>query len=142
MDLYGVPIEARPKIVVMAEWEMPTCLGRYDAVTNTVFYIPEITNKSKVALLKDVELGSVEKHEMWHMKQAYEFSKRHGFVITDANYNEYIRLLCADCQKRIEEYGINAYNVSQISAYAKIEYFLERYDEVEAEFKVLGMKKG
>lgn len=100
--------------------------------------------------MEDVELESVEKHEMWHMKQAYEFCKRHGYVIKRENYDEYLHLLSADCKhllsadckKRIEEKGINAYNVGNISVYARREFYAGRYDEVEAEFMVLGMKKG
>ncbi len=92
--------------------------------------------------MEDVELESVEKHEMWHMKQAYEFCKRHGYVITRENYGEYLHLLSADCKKRIQEKGINAYNVGNISVYARREFYAGRYDEVEAEFMVLGMKKG
>lgn len=60
-------------------------------------------NKRKVALMEDVELESVEKHEMWHMKQAYEFCKRHGYVITRENYDGYLHVLSADCKKGLKK---------------------------------------
>lgn len=87
--------------------------GKYDAVNNVVYYIPEIVNKA-VAGQKAV----TEYHEMWHMKQAEKFRSR-GWNITKENYGEYIRELNRECKKTIDVLGINEYNVGKISDYAK-----------------------
>ncbi len=55
---------------------------------------------------------------------------------------EYLHLLNADCKKGLKKKVINAYNVGIISVYARREFYAGRYDEDEAEFIVLGMKKG
>ena len=58
-------------------------MGRYDAVTNIVYYIAEIANRQ---LQED---GVTEWHEIWHMRQAENFRKEVG-KITAENYVKYI----------------------------------------------------
>lgn len=72
---WEVSLERRPKIIIVSPDEMPTAYGKYDAIQNVVFYIPQIAD-SKV--IKDQ--GNVEFHEMWHMKQAENFRKRYGEI--------------------------------------------------------------
>ena len=45
-------------------------------------------------------------------------------------------------KKGLKKKVINAYNIGIISVYARREFYAGRYDEDEAEFIVLGMKKG
>lgn len=110
--------------------------GKYDAVNNVVYYIPEIANKDIVG-----QKGVTEYHEMWHMKQAEKFRSK-GWNITKENYSKYIRELNKECKKTIDALGINEYNVGKISDYAKKMYFANRYDEVEAEYMTLIKRKG
>lgn len=124
-----------PEIRILSKEELKT-YGKYDAVNNVVYYIPEIVNKA-VAGQKAV----TEYHEMWHMKQAEKFRSR-GWNIIKENYGEYIRELNRECKKTIDSLGINEYNVSKISDYAKKMYFANRYDEVEAEYMTLIKRKG
>lgn len=127
---WEVSLERKPKIIIVSPDEMPTAYGKYDAIQNVVFYIPQITD-SKV--IKDQ--GNIEFHEMWHMKQAENFRKRYG-EITRENYGKYIENACKEAKKTIDRAGITEYNVSNISSYADQMFWIDRYDEVEAEYMV------
>ncbi len=128
---WGIPLERKPKIVIVSPEEMPTAYGKYDAIQNTVFYIPQITDSKIVA-----DQGNVEFHEMWHMKQAENFRNKDG-AITKDNYWNYLKSACADAKKTIDRAKITQYNVSDISDYAEKMYRVGRYDEVEAEYMTL-----
>ena len=123
---WDIPLERKPKIVVASLDEL-NAYGKYDAVTNTVYYIPQIVNKAKMAS------GDVEFHEMWHMKQA-EDSRKAGWKITESNRGEYLKELCKRAKKNLDGLGITSDNVNKISQYAYEQYQLGRYDETEAEF--------
>ena len=127
---WEVSLERKPKIIIVSPDEMPTAYGKYDAIQNVVFYIPQITD-SKV--IKDQ--GNIEFHEMWHMKQAENFRKRYG-EITRENYDKYIENACKEAKKTIDRAGITEYNISDISSYADQMFWIDRYDEVEAEYMV------
>ena len=114
---------------------MPTAYGKYDAMQNTVFYIPQITDSKIVEAQGDIEF-----HEMWHMKQAENFKKRHGEIAKE-NYREYLQSACEDAKKVIDKVGITKYNVGEISEYAEKMYRLGRYDEVEAEYMTTHRRK-
>ncbi len=125
---WKIPLERKPKIVVVSPDEMPTAYGKYDAMQNTVFYIPQITDNKIVEAQGDIEF-----HEMWHMKQEEDFRKQHG-EITKENYVQYIEESCERAKKVIDRVGITKYNVGGISEYADRMYKRGRYDEVEAEY--------
>lgn len=132
---WKIPLERKPKIVVVSPDEMPTAYGKYDAMQNTVFYIPQITDSKIVEAQGDIEF-----HEMWHMKQAENFKKRHGEIAKE-NYGEYLQSACEDAKKVIDKVGITKYNVCEISEYAEKMYRLGRYDEVEAEYMTTHRRK-
>lgn len=132
---WKIPLERKPKIVVVSPDEMPTAYGKYDAMQNTVFYIPQITDSKIVEAQGDIEF-----HEMWHMKQAENFKKRHGEIAKE-NYREYLQSACEDAKKVIDKVGITKYNVGEISEYAEKMYRLGRYDEVEAEYMTTHRRK-
>ena len=127
---WGVDLSNKPGIVIVSPDEFSS-FGKYDPVKNVVYYIPQIAD---AATMKDNGgLGFVEYHEMWHMKQAENFREA-GWTITQENRGRYIEELCKRAKKNIDKAGITAYNVRDISKYAKINYDTERYDEVEAEY--------
>lgn len=126
---YGVPVSDKPTIVIVHRSEIHDCAGIYDAITNTVFYCPEIANQE---FEKEY---NIERHELWHCRQAYDFRKK-GWIITEENYGEYLSALCEEKRKVIAKLGINQYNVSEISDYAFKKFFDDRFDEVEAEYMV------
>lgn len=132
---WKIPLERKPKIVVVSPDEMPTAYGKYDAMQNTVFYIPQITDSKIIEAQGDIEF-----HEMWHMKQAENFKKRHGEIAKE-NYGEYLQSACEDAKKVIDKAGITKYNVGEISDYAEKMYHLGRYDEVEAEYMTTHRRK-
>ena len=132
---WKIELSRKPKIVIVSPEEMPTAYGKYDAIQNAVFYLPQIVD-SKV--VKDQ--GNIEFHEMWHMKQAENFRAKYG-EITKENYGKYIKNSCKEAKKTIDSAGINEYNVSEISEYANSMYYKKRYDEVEAEYKTIKRKK-
>lgn len=132
---WKIPLERKPKIVVVSPDEMPTAYGKYDAMQNTVFYIPQITDSKIIEAQGDIEF-----HEMWHMKQAENFKKRHGEIAKE-NYGEYLQSACEDAKKVIDKAGITKYNVGEISDYAEKMYHLGHYDEVEAEYMTTHRRK-
>lgn len=127
-------IKEKPKIVIFGDDDGILAYGKYDAITNTVFYSKDISNKEMQNKMR------TEYHEMWHMKQAENFKDKYG-VITEENYFEYIQFACDEAKKNIDALGITEYNVNEISKYAAKNYLLGRYDEVEAEYWAL-IKKG
>ena len=131
---WGIPLVRKPKIVIVDVSEL-NAYGKYDAINNVVYYIPEIANKDIVA-----EKGITEYHEMWHMKQAETFRNR-GWTITSENRGDYLKALCKECKKKIDDLEITEYNVEMISDYAKKMYDQERYDEVEADYMTI-VKRG
>ncbi len=135
---YDIPIERKPVVVVLAEDELNNALGLYDPCTNTVYYNQTLSNQE----IQELAGGrsAVERHEMWHMKQAEDFQKQE-WTITRENRSEYLQKLCEKCKKNIDNAGITKDNVGEISEYAKIMYNRGRYDEVEAEFVTWKRKK-
>lgn len=135
---YDIPIERKPVVVVLAEDELNNALGLYDPCTNTVYYNQSLSNQEIQELVGG--RGAVERHEMWHMKQAEDFQKQE-WTITRENRSEYLKKLCEKCKKNIDNAGITKDNVGEISEYAKVMYNRGRYDEVEAEYITWKRKK-
>ncbi len=133
---WEISSQRKPRIVIVSENQMPTAYGKYDAVSNTVYYIPQVADRKIVG-----NNGDIEYHEMWHMKQAENFRKKHG-PITKENRREYIEYACRKAKKTIDAAGITEYNVGKISDYAKSMYDRGRYDEVEAEYMTVRRKEG
>lgn len=132
---WDISKDRMPEIRILSKDDLKA-YGKYDAVNNVVYYIPEIVNKDIVG-----QKGVTEYHEMWHMKQAEKFRSK-GWNITKENYSEYIRELNKECKKTIDVLGINEYNVGKISDYAKKMLDYGRYDEVEAEYMTIIKSKG
>ena len=131
---WKIPKERMPKIVIVDASEMPLAFGKYDAVKNIVYYIPQIADENIVG-----NVGDVEFHEMWHMRQAENFREKKG-TITKDNFGEYIKYSCEIAKRKIDGIGITEYNVNEISEYAFRMYRNGRYDEVEAEYETLKRK--
>lgn len=133
MKKWGIPPEKKPKTVIVSSDELGA-YGKYDAVTNTVYYVPQIVVGDDT-----VAPGDTEYHEMWHLKQAEDYRKS-GKTITQENKRQYMIHLCKQCKKRIDKLGINEYNVSEISRYAMNNYMIGRFDEVEADYMMVNRK--
>ena len=135
IELWGISKNRKPEIRIVSYEELEA-YGKYNAVDNVVYYIPEV-------VLEDIVGGKAitEYHEMWHMKQAEKFRSK-GWNITKENYGKYIRELNKECKKTIDVLGINEYNVGKISDYAEKMLDYGRYDEVEAEYMTIIKSKG
>ena len=135
MELWGISKNRRPEIRIVSYEELEA-YGKYNAVDNVVYYIPEVVSEDIVG-----GTAITEYHEMWHMKQAEKFRSK-GWNITKENYGKYIRELNKECKKTIDVLGINEYNVGKISDYAEKMLDYGRYDEVEAEYMTIIKSKG
>ena len=135
MELWGISKNRRPEIRIVSYEELEA-YGKYNAVDNVVYYIPEVVSEDIVG-----GKAITEYHEMWHMKQAEKFRSK-GWNITKENYGKYIRELNKECKKTIDVLGINEYNVGKISGYAEKMLDYGRYDEVEAEYMTIIKSKG
>ena len=135
MELWGISKNRRPEIRIVSYEELEA-YGKYNAVDNVVYYIPEVVSEDIVG-----GKAITEYHEMWHMKQAEKFRSK-GWNITKENYGKYIRELNKECKKTIDVLGINEYNMGKISDYAEKMLDYGRYDEVEAEYMTIIKSKG
>ena len=135
MELWGISKNRRPEIRIVSYEELEA-YGKYNAVDNVVYYIPEVVSEDIVG-----GKAITEYHEMWHMKQAEKFRSK-GWNITKENYGKYIRELNKECKKTIDVLGINEDNVGKISDYAEKMLDYGRYDEVEAEYMTIIKSKG
>ena len=135
MELWEISKDRRPEIRIVSYEELEA-YGKYNAVDNVVYYIPEVVSEDIVG-----GKAITEYHEMWHMKQAEKFRSK-GWNITKENYGKYIRELNKECKKTIDVLGINEYNVGKISDYAEKMLDYGRYDEVEAEYMTIIKSKG
>ena len=137
MKNWEIDPKHKSKIVVVSPDEFPA-LGKYDPVENVVYYTPRITDAD---IMKDNGgLGFAERHEIWHMKQAENFREA-GWNITRENYGEYMQELNIRAKKVIDKAGITKYNVNSISDYASRQFYLGRYDEVEAEYMAVKKRR-
>ena len=123
----GLSLENKPIIVILDTSEMPTAFGIYNAIENVVYYAVDINEK-----YHKHHIGSIEYHEMVHFLQAERYRSK-GKTITYENYKEYQKEMLKTCKKNIDSFGIDEYNVNEISDYADDAYEINRFDEVEAE---------
>ncbi len=138
MRLYGIDIEKKPTIVITGDTELGNAAGLYDARSNTVYYAASL--KREGLLAETGGEGATEYHEMWHVRQAYDY-RRTGKEITEENKREYLQALCSRAKKNLDGLGITSDNVGGISDYATVMYNRGRYDETEAEYMALKRKK-
>ena len=125
------------KIIIVSSKDGFNSYGQYDAINNVVYYNDVICNK-EILFKENIELGHIERHEMWHYKQAVRYRLKYGFI-TFENYLDYLFYSKKSALKLIDRLKINKDNVGGISTYAKRMYTAKRYDEVEAEIMA---KKG
>ena len=125
------------KIIIVSSKDGFNSYGQYDAINNVVYYNDVICNK-EILFKENIELGHIERHEMWHYKQSVKYKLKHGFITFD-NYLDYLFYSKKSALKLIDRLKINKDNVGEISKYARRMYTAKRYDEVEAEIMA---KKG
>ena len=143
---YGGNQQNRPRIAVISQAEIGE--GRvalYDPVSNTIYAIPEVGDHKKIIgfqteMTCKTNPRATMYHETWHWMQAEDYRKHIG-IITDESKENYIEYASNQGKKRLDEAGVDGYNVTQISDYAARRYARKRYDEVDAELhvkKILG----
>ena len=125
------------RIIIVSYKDGFESYGQYDAISNCVYYNDVIANK-EILLKENIELGHIERHEMWHFKQADDYRKRFKEISLN-NYLRYLAYANKKAKKFIDSRGINKDNIGVISAYANVSYRSNRFDEVEAEIMA---KKG
>ena len=81
-------------------------------------------------------------HELFHWVDAQEYIKYFGAIKTQEQYDYYWDYMNKKRKKLIEKIGINEYNVTKISEYAKnsidkTDVNERDYDEVYTEYRVL-----
>lgn len=77
------------KIVVLSYKDGMDTYGKYNAISNEIIFNEVICDKSKLAVEK-IAIGHVERHEVWHLKQANNYRKQHG-IINEKNYSDYLK---------------------------------------------------
>lgn len=123
------------KVIITSYQDDLNNLGLYDAINNEICLDELISDKNKL-IHEKVELGHVERHEAWHLKQATIYRNKHG-TIDKNNYLEYIAYTNMQAKRYLDSLGVNEDNVGVITEYAYNAYMMGRYDETEAEIKAM-----
>lgn len=114
-----------PKIVLINDSELGNSGGRYDAESNTIFYkiyYDNATQKHSVL------------HELYHWEDAENYKSLGNDITSNINLIEYE---CAKAKSKLDNIGISADNVANISDYAKVMYEKGRFDEVYTEYRTV-----
>ncbi len=125
------------KVIIFSYKDGLNIFGTYRAITNEIYLNEAICDVDKLRAEK-LEIGHIERHEVWHLKQALNYKKKFK-IINKQNYSDYIKYTNRQAKKYIDYLGVNEDNVGEISEYAYNSFSLNRYDEIEAEIKA---KKG
>ena len=125
------------KIIIFSYKDGINIFGAYRAIHNEI-YLNEVIWDTDVLTLEKLDIGHVERHEIWHFKQAINYKKIHGKITKD-NYENYKITIRTKAKRYLDSLGINEDNVGVISDYASYMFVYGDYDEVEAEIKA---KKG
>ena len=125
------------KIIIVSFKDGISGFGAYDATKNEVYLNEIISDKNKL-IFENLEIGHVERHEIWHLKQALIYKNKYDFIAQN-NYEDYITYTRKRAKKFIDSAGFNEDNFSGVSEYTYQMFLFKKYDEVEAEIKA---KKG
>lgn len=125
------------KIVIVSFDDGIGGFGSYNAIKNEVYFNEIISDRNKL-IFENIELGHVERHEIWHLKQALIYKNKFDTINKDS-YINYLKYANGQAKKFLDSLGINDDNVSVISKYAYNMFMYQNYNEVEAEIKA---KKG
>ena len=113
-----------PTLVVVSIEELETgASGRCVSSINTLYVA---NNLRKATKKKTIE------HELTHWQDTQKFKEKYGY---DDDYSliEYMKKIG---KKELDANGIDQYNVSEISNYARLTYALSRYDETYVEYRL------
>ena len=130
-------IGEKNKIIITSHKDGFNSLGMYDAINNEICLNEIVLDKNKLSH-ENIESGHVERHEVWHLKQATIYRKKYGTINND-NYQHYLNYTNSQAKKFLDSMGVNEDNVIAISKYAYYVFAYKNYGEVEAEIKA---KKG
>ena len=75
-------------------------------------------------------------HETWHWMQAQDYRRNVGET-REGDHAIYMQTVSERSRERLDNIGINEYNVNRISGYAEAKYLAGRFDEVEAEYQTV-----
>ena len=140
--------ENLPKILLVSRKDMATAdVAVYRAIENQLLIcedlavykpneMPKIMNQ--LACSKN-DLSSYI-HELYHWLDAEEFKREFG-VITDNNYDDYLKFINSNSKKRLDNLSAKGYNIF-VSEYAEREYRNQRYYETFTECRVAKLLKG
>lgn len=121
--IIGTEGKEEPTIILVADTEIGNAGGRYDAMTNTLYY----------KVIQDKQLQKhVNYHEMYHWEDAQQFLNQGKTIESNQQLIDYE---CKIHKEKLDKLGINIDNVGNISDYAQISYKKGRYDEVYTEYR-------
>lgn len=132
-----------PMFAIISDSEMASnALAAYNYVENCIFLRRTAGNKNQIKAIQ-IENGfacpgdpdSTMLHELIHWKDASDYRLHNGAITAEnaAEYQEYIRQAA---KSELDNLGINADNVGEISDYAEVQYMLGGYDETHTEYRV------
>ena len=132
-----------PMFAIISDSEMASnALAAYNYVENCIFLRRTAGNKNQIKAIQidngfacPGDADSTMLHELLHWKDASDYRLHNGAITAEnaAEYQEYIRQAA---KSELDNLGINADNVGEISDYAEAQYMLGGYDETHTEYRV------
>lgn len=127
-----------PKCVVLSAGEMGRTVAAYSAEKNVLYLSSALKSKQDVINMQNgfaasEDYRSTFLHELIHWKDAEDYRKIHGNIL---DQRAYLIRLRGEHKKKLDDSGIDMMNVSEISKYAKNQYFIGNFDETYTEYRV------
>ena len=138
----------QPVVAILSDYEMTgKAVAAYAPIQNVIYVRQALLDSEKLLELQEQLACSNNRystlvHEYIHWLDAEEYRKKHGKFNNNDDYKKYIKFLNNKCKTKLDNAGIDKYNVGEISEYADRSYRNMEYDETYTEYRVLSILKG
>ncbi len=149
LDMLNVKDKSiQPVVAILSDSEMANnAVASYNPVQNVIYIRQALMEQEKLATLQ-AEMAcqnnkySTILHEYIHWSDAEEYRNKNGNFKAKEDYDNYIKNLRKQCKAKLDNAGIDKYNIIKVSKYAKDKYEVEEYDEAYTEYRVDKILKG
>lgn len=132
----------QPIVAILSDYEMSNnAVASYNPIQNVVYVRQTLLEYTKLSVLQE-QLACPENkystllHEYIHWLDAENYRSKHSDFSNIDDYNKYIKHLRTKCKTKLDNAGVDNYNIGEISYYAKVKYISEEYDEAYTEYRV------
>lgn len=132
----------QPMVAILSDYEMANnAVASYNPIQNVLYVRQSLLDYNKLPILQEQLACADDKHstilhEYIHWLDAEKYRTKNGGFNSPDDYSKYINELRAKCKVKLDNAGIDEYNVLGISEYASDEYKYGKYDETYTEYRV------